>query len=119
MANNELKFQFIKSPDCRDFPVDGAFGGIAPSGKIVAAFYSERPVIPAVTVQPVTPTGLGPEIIEKREQREGLVRSVHGVAYFDMQSAIAFRDWLNAKIDELGKIQRSVGGGSPNAGRDK
>ncbi|WP_442754488.1 hypothetical protein ACNHKD_16060 [Methylocystis sp. JAN1] len=105
MSNQEVTFHFIKANDCKDIAVDGAFGGISVSGKIAAAIYSERPPIPKSVTHAVDGNSLGPELEDKREVRDGPVRSVNAVLYFDLASATSFRDWLDGKIKELSRLQ--------------
>jgi hypothetical protein len=100
----EVRFHFLKAHDCKDFAVDGAFGGISGSGKIVAAFYTERPAIPTETVHNIQDGTLGSEIMDQRIVKKGLVRIVQSVAYFDLSSAISFHNWLGEKISEVKKL---------------
>ncbi len=105
MTDNEISFHFIKAPDCKDFAVDGAFGGLSAYGKIVVSLYSERPAIPKTVFHDISDDNMiGPEKTYKRESKNGFVRIVQCCAYFDLQSAISFHKWLGAQIDEAKKL---------------
>lgn len=107
MAEAELKFHFIKSADCKEVLVDGAFGGIAPRGRISMAVYTERLPIPQETVHSVTAEELGPEIQEKRVSRENLVRLVESVLHLDIEVAKVVHQWLGQKIMELESLAKA------------
>jgi hypothetical protein len=102
MAESQLKFHFIKTADCKEVLVDGAFGGITPRGRISMAVYTERLPIPQETVHSLTAdVELGPEIQERRVTRENFVRLVESVLHFDIGAAKVIHDWLGQKISEL------------------
>lgn len=106
MQPTEIKFNFIKAPECKEFGVDGAFGGISVSGRIVAAVYTERPPVPTCVVHSIDSDGkLGDEIVDRRESKDGMIRVIQAVLYFDLNSAVGFRDWLEKKINELTDIR--------------
>lgn len=98
MTDGEVRFYFLKAHDCKDFTVDGAFGGISGSGKIIAAFYTERPAIPNEIVHNIQDGELGPENIGQRIEKNGIIRNVQSIAYFEIKTAIAFHNWLGDKI---------------------
>ena len=104
MTDGEVRFYFLKAHDCKDFAVDGVFGGISGSGKIIAAFYTERPAIPTETVHIIQDGELGPEKTEQRIVKHGLIRTIQSVAYFELKTAIAFHNWLGEKITEAKKL---------------
>lgn len=91
-----ISFHYIKSTHCIDIPVHGAFGGINPaSGQVVMSVFSERTPIPQVIhYEP----GDGGERIESREGKDGMIRSVNAVMYFDINVAMALHEWLGQKI---------------------
>jgi len=108
MTKQEVQFHFIKSPDYKEVLVDGAFGGISAVGRIVAAVYSERPFIPKSVVYEIDGNVLGKELPEMRESKDGLIRSIGAILYFDRASAVAMRDWLTQKIEELDALTATV-----------
>ena len=97
----EIEFDYIKSNFFRVIHVDGAVGGLAPSGNIHLALYSERRAIPTKTIHPIEGDTLGPEILEKREERKGLVREVEVDVVLSVDQARALRTWLTNKIESL------------------
>ena len=68
-AVRELSFDFIKSNYFRVICVDGAFGGVSPTGRSVhMAIYSERRPLPRKTVHSIEEDGdLGDEVKDNRE----------------------------------------------------
>jgi hypothetical protein len=74
---DKIKFYYIKGHQFRVAHVDGAVASVSPTGDIVASFFSQRPPIPQVTIQPVLENGqLGEEIVSERVGKDGLVREV-------------------------------------------
>jgi hypothetical protein len=51
------------------------------------------------------PLTLGPEIMEKREVRQGVFREVEADLIFSVDTAIALRAWLDGKIQECQRLQ--------------
>ncbi|MEB2346131.1 MAG: hypothetical protein OZ948_15490 [Deltaproteobacteria bacterium] len=99
---SKVRFHYIKSSDFRVVHVDGAHGGVTPSGYVQMSLYSERLPIPRVTVQAITPEGkLGTELADERVSRDGPVREVEICAVLDFATAVALRDWLGTQIDLL------------------
>lgn len=106
----ELGFDFIKSNFFRVISTAGAFGGIAPNGSIHMAVYSERQALPTKIVHTVIGNQLGPEIMSKRQSRNAIVREVEADLVFDLNQAIAMRQWLDEKIASLNAIQQTMAG---------
>jgi hypothetical protein len=103
----ELAFEFIKGNYFRVIHVDGAWGGMAPSGRnIHMALFNERRPIPTEVVHPISAAGaLGPEIGAKRRSRTGMVREVEVELVMALETAISIHTWLGEKIVELAKVQ--------------
>ena len=104
----ELEFDFIKSNFFRVIHADGAFGGLAPSGNIHMALYSERRPIPTKMVHSIEGGHLGPEIMNKRQERTAMVREVEVDVVLNIPQALTLRDWLTDKIkafEQLTAIQ--------------
>jgi hypothetical protein len=77
-------------------------------------FWSERHPIPKRMVFEVTEEGaIGPEQRDKRETREAIVREVEVGVVMGLEEAIAFRDWLDTKIEQATRLKA---GKTPNAG---
>lgn len=102
----EIKFFFQKSPNFTEVPVHGAFGGISPHGNsIYMAVYSERSAIPTAVVHEISDDGrLGPEDREKRETKDGVIRTVHYGMHMTIEQAKLIRDWIDARLEEHSKV---------------
>lgn len=99
-----VRFHYLKSQLWRVVHVDGAIGGITPRGMIHAAIYNERPAIPQVTEQEVSPEGvLGAQTLS--EGKEGVVRELDVDLVMSKQAAIELRDWLAKRVSELDKLE--------------
>lgn len=92
-----VRFHYIKSPQCVELPMHGAYGGINPlTGAGHMAVFTERTVIP----QEVMVSQAGTSIKERPvATKEGLIRTINAVLYFDINTAIAVHKWLGDKID--------------------
>ena len=94
-----VMFHYIKSNHFRTIHVNGAFGGFSPDGNIFLSVFSERPVLPDVTVLTVESNGqLGKEIMDQRKGLQGVVRELEAGLAMDIRTAKAVVDWLNERI---------------------
>ena len=94
-----VTFHWVKSNHFRTIHVNGAFGGFSPDGNLFLSVYSERPVLPDVTVQTIESSGqLGKEIIEQRKGLQGVVRELEAGLAMDLRTAKSLVDWLNERI---------------------
>lgn len=99
---SEAKVYFIKTPNYVEIPVHGAFGGInLATGQLHMSMYSERSPLPQELVYQIDPAGTAQEVLEKRIGKEGPVRIVQVVLHFDINTAVALRNWMNDKIDRF------------------
>jgi hypothetical protein len=112
-----VRFHYIKSNFFRVVHMDGCIGGVTPPGFIHGAVYSERPAIPQLTehevrVDPANHADtLGPgKVIEGRA---GFVRELEVDLIISRNQAVAFRDWLDAKIKELDDLRAHTPVGNP------
>jgi hypothetical protein len=104
-----IPFHYIKSNFFRVVRADGAFGGITPQAAIHVSLFSERRPIPQVVYYEITREGgLGGEITERREAREGMVREVEVDAVMEEGVAVAIHKWLGEKIEELRKVKEAM-----------
>jgi len=103
MEKKEIKFNFIKAPDYKEFFTNCMFGGICPNGNISVTLYSERPPIPTEIVHSIDGLKLGQEITEKRVGKADYVRVVHAVAQMDLFVAKSFVEWLQERIKDVEK----------------
>jgi hypothetical protein len=104
---NKIKFHYLKSHYFRVVHVDGALGGITPSGDIFFSLYNQRMPIPTLTVQPFADSALGPELMSERVIREGIVREVEVGVILTPLVASQLRDWLDEKISLIGQVEEA------------
>ncbi len=110
-----ISFHYLKGNHFRVIHVDGANGGVAPSGFIQMGLFSERVAIPRLMVYRIREDGkLGEEIQDQRESREGIVREVEVLAVIDPPTARSIALWLNnhADIAESLNLRAAKGGGA-------
>lgn len=100
----EIRFYYLKSNQFRVVHVDGAHGGITPRGHIQMALFSERAPIPRETVQ----NEKGKEILEKRVQRNGLIREVEIEAILTLETAKVLKTWLDQRIQSLEELRKKM-----------
>ena len=105
----ELEFDFIKSNFFRVIRADGFFGGLTPNGSnIHVGVYSERHAYPQKIFHKIVPAAgghtLGPEEVERRVARSGIVRELEVGISMDISQAIVLRNWLNEKLAQYEQI---------------
>jgi hypothetical protein len=98
-SDSKIRFHYIKSNYFRVIHVDGALGGVTPSGFIHCAVYSERAAIPQVTEHAIVEDGLSEEAT-LIEGRAGVVREVDVDLMMSRSVAEKLRDWLTKRIGE-------------------
>lgn len=101
---SKFSVHFIKSLHFTDAPLDGVFTGATPDGKIVVCPYSERMAIP----QEMVFDGRDGDVLRSDDAKEiigknGIVRTVHGAYYLDINGAKELIENLTATIDRIGK----------------
>lgn len=96
---NVIRFEFEKTPQFRNIHVDGVFGGLAPKGLINMAIFNERRPIPKATTHVLEDDHhLGEELVEARDVRSSVFRSVEANLIMDLSTAISIQRWLADKI---------------------
>ncbi len=104
---DQVTFHYLKGPDFRTIHVDGAIGGLTPSGHLHIAFYAERMAIPQQTTQQVNPDGtLGDE--STREVKEGVVRQMETDIIVNESTARNIKVWLDQKLEEFEVRRKAV-----------
>ena len=95
----------IKNSSFRQIHVDGAHGGITPTGLININFYSQRNAIPKGTEFNLTSKGeLGSIVKDIDDSKVGIVREFEFGAYMDLNTCISLKQFLEKKIDEFREI---------------
>lgn len=99
---SKLTFHYIKSNSHLEVKVDGAMGGLTPSGEgIFMSVYSERAAIPQSITHELDDDGkLGDELEDERTGKEGIVRCVQATLHFDIGGARAMKQWLDRQIKD-------------------
>ncbi|MGD1094924.1 MAG: hypothetical protein ABSB35_23390 [Bryobacteraceae bacterium] len=102
-AQNQVKFDFIKSSYFRSIHADGVWGGVNGHLDIAMAFFSERPAIPQQITVPIEDGKLGNELENKRVGRDAVIRDVEISVTMNVEVARAFHQWLDERIraDEI------------------
>ena len=109
--NPKIKFHYIKSPSFNEHPLHGIYGGVSAEGTIAMAVFSQRMPIPTSIENDIVPVsgeeGVFTVSADRPEGRDGMVRFVHGMYYFDMTMAKSMRDWLDDKIRTMEGFQNA------------
>ena len=104
---DDVTFHYLKGPDFRTIHVDGAIGGLTPSGHLHIAFYAERAPIPQTIRQAVNSDGsLGVEL--DRESKSGVVRQMETDIIVNEATAKNIKVWLDQKLEEFEVRRREV-----------
>jgi hypothetical protein len=95
----------VKNSNYRQVHVDGAHGGITPSGYINLNFYSQRGAIPRGTKFEVSKDGQIGKMIENIENsKEGIVREFEFGVYMDLNTCESLKEFLELKIKEYKSV---------------
>ena len=97
----------IKNANFRQVHVDGAHGGITPSGHINLNFYSQRGAIPKGTEFAVKDGQIGEAIKDVEGSKTGIIREFEFGIYMDINACENLKVFLERKIDEFRQIAES------------
>lgn len=102
-ADNEVAFDYVKSPDFKVVWADGAIGSITPRGLIHFAIYAERPAIPRRQVFKINDEDdgygtLGSEVTEKQISRGSIVRELSCDVFLTPAGAASLAAWLTETV---------------------
>ncbi|KFZ44928.1 hypothetical protein KD27_02530 [Smithella sp. D17] len=105
----EIKFKYIFSKEYNPKYATGVFGGVTPSGEIVANFFLERHALPISQTQVVEPSGQLGTIVknEPDDLQKTMVRVVENGVILDVFFAKKFNAWLTEKINEAETIKEA------------
>lgn len=102
-AEQTIDIHYEKSNLFRVIPVEGAYGGLTPHGKILMSVFNERWPLPKVVTHKYDGAGhLGKEV--DRISREGVYREVETALLMDIETAKVIRDWLGTKIEQSDEL---------------
>lgn len=102
-----VQFHYIKSAFFRVIHVDGAYGGITPTGYIHAALFNDRRALPQITQQRVMPDGKW-AAEETVLGKNDIVRELEVDLILDVGAAKRLGEWLLRKSRELEEAIASV-----------
>lgn len=95
----------IKNSLYRQVHVDGAHGGITPSGFINVNFFSQRGVIPKGTEFEINSEGqITRPIKDIDDSKQGIIREFEFGTYMDINTCISIKEFLERKIEEYKSI---------------
>ena len=105
---SEITFRYVCPEDLRDFYVNGIYGGVTPRNEIYIHFYSERHPILKRATHKIDDKGL---LVKEGDVEMGgdVVRFVQTSIAMDAGTAVAFRDWLNERIDYINMQKKENG----------
>ncbi len=114
MEPRKIHFHYKKSNHFRVIHADGAWGGITPDLNLFIGFYSQRPPIPEMTVQPIQEDGtLGSEIKDAMISKDGLVREMEAGIVMSPAAINNLITWLLDKQKLFTEIQQKQNDVSP------
>jgi len=107
----EVSFDLIKSKYFRTIHVDGAFGGISPTGTYLRmGIFNESQPIPEKITHSLTPDNqLGPENIEKRLVNHSFIREVEADLIMNFETAKLLKNWLEQQLSMFEQMNLSRG----------
>ena len=98
---SSIDFYFVRSSTFRVVHMDGAWGGLTPNGEIQMAIYNERATLPERLTHDVQGRRLGAET--DRQGPKGIERELEVDIRINLEKALAMREWLSSKIQDLQK----------------
>ena len=115
LKNPEIRFTYQYEEGYGPHYVNGALGGVSPRGEIIANFFFEKPVLPTMVANEITPGGtIGGEIAEEpADMRNSFVRAVSTGIILNYDNALNLHAWLGEKIKELEFLQQGQGAMKP------
>lgn len=96
----------IKNPLYRQIHIDGAVGGITPSGYINLNAYANRFSIPKSVLYELKDGEYGQYKAYSEDSKEGIIQEIEIGLYFDLDVAKNLRDFLNDNIKALEKFDK-------------
>ena len=91
------KVHYIKSPSLVEIPMHGAYGGVnIQTGQFAMSVFSERASLPRTVEFAEGAEGDAEDI--NRDTKDGIVRNVTATLYFDINTALSVRKWLDDRI---------------------
>lgn len=103
---NTVVIYNVKSSSYRQIHVDGASGGITPSGNLNLSFYGERAAIPKGTEYELSDEGkIVKSVANVDGSKDGIIREYEFGAYLSLEVCESLKRYLEGKIEELKKLK--------------
>jgi len=102
----ELRTRFKRSKFCRVIHADGAWGSVTPQLNVHMALFSEHRALPDGTLIQMDEVGGVKDT--PTEDPAILIREIEADVILSEQAAIALRDWLTGRIDQLKGFRTEV-----------
>lgn len=106
---HEIDVHIEKGSGFRVIHVDGAWGGLAPSGKYLTMnVFSERRPIPQKQLMLLDSRGAQKSEPEVKAGKSGIFREVEACLVFDETVARGIHDWLGNKLKAIDDIRKEI-----------
>lgn len=101
---NRLTFDYEKAEGFRVIHVDGAHGGLSPTGGLVVSLFSERKPIPRREVYDVVDNAMAKVEAGTVKRDCDVLREVEVCAIMSIGAATVLHKWLGEKIAEHAQL---------------
>ncbi len=105
---SNITFKYIFPDDYNPVFVNGAWGGVTPSGELAISFYLERLGLPIKETHELTDEGKLGQIINREPEDQVAVRYIQNGIILTLDGAMTIYDWLGKKIKEAEKIKEDI-----------
>jgi len=106
----KITFKYIFPDDYNPLYVNGAIGGLTPTGEIIINFYHERIALPnSQTFRLNQEGGIINEVVssDPADHSQSLVRFIQSGVTFDVDKAKIIYQWLGEQIETAEAIKES------------
>ena len=100
---HQVKIKYIFRDDYNPVYANGAYGGINPTGEIVANFYFERFPLPKVEIMKEDCTDFEPS-----DLADTAVRFIDTGVILSPQTAEVLAKWLLAQVEQVKKLKSDI-----------
>ena len=104
----KLTFKYIFADDYNPIFVNGAWGGVTPSGEITISFYLERAGLPITETHEINDKGILGKVLEKIPKDQIVVRYIENGLVLTLEGAKAIHDFLGQRIKEAEDIRKQA-----------
>ncbi len=107
----KITFKYVHPENLRDLYANGVFGGVTPRNEIYIHFYSERHPIPKTATHDLDDKGV-PSKDGDIKLGGDVVRLVQSSIIINEGTAIALRNWLNERLENINKLKKGATDGN-------